>query len=59
MGIAFLPRMIADQRDHALVRAITLAEPQTDYHIAMVWRRGSYVPHAARAWLQLSKISAV
>lgn len=57
MGIAFLPRMIADQRGHALVRAITLSEPQTEYHIAMVWRRGAYVPHAARAWLQLSRAS--
>lgn len=55
MGIAFLPRMIADQRSQALVRAITLAEPGMDYHIAMVWRRGTYIPHAARAWLQLSK----
>lgn len=55
IGIAFLPRMIADQRSHALVRAIPLVEPGMEYHMAMVWRRGTYIPHAARAWLQLSR----
>jgi DNA-binding transcriptional LysR family regulator len=53
LGIAFLPRMIAEQRNHHSVRAILLAEPQTEWHIAMIWRRGAYLSHAARAWLEL------
>jgi len=55
MGIAFLPQMIAEQRRHPRVRRVVLAEPHTDWHIAMVWRRGTYISHAAQAWLDLSR----
>lgn len=58
MGIAFLPRMIADQRGHAFVRSVALAEAGLEYHIAMVWRRDAHVPHAARAWLALSRAAS-
>jgi DNA-binding transcriptional LysR family regulator len=57
LGIAFLPRMIAEQRDHPSVRHILLAEPQTEWHIAMIWRRGGYLSHAAKAWLTLARES--
>ncbi|MBO1112594.1 LysR family transcriptional regulator [Bordetella petrii] len=53
LGVAFLPRMIAAQRLHAGVARVSLAEPSTDWHMAMVWRRGAYLSHAARAWLEL------
>ncbi|MDR3465202.1 MAG: LysR family transcriptional regulator [Xanthobacteraceae bacterium] len=53
LGIAFLPRMIADQRKHPSVSRVTLAEPDTDWHLAMIWRRGGYMSQAAKAWLDL------
>lgn len=53
MGVAFLPRMIAEQRAHPSVRAVLLAEPQVDWHIAMIWRGGAYLSDAAKAWLVL------
>jgi len=53
LGIAFLPRMIAAQRKHPTVRHVLLDEPDTDWHIAMIWRRGGYLSHAGRAWLDL------
>ncbi|MGU3493740.1 LysR substrate-binding domain-containing protein [Xanthobacteraceae bacterium A53D] len=55
MGIAFLPRMIAEQREHAGVAHVLLDEPGTAWHMALVWRRGGYLSHAARAWLALSR----
>jgi len=55
LGIGFLPRMIAEQRRHPAVRQLLLAEPQTEWHMAMIWRRGSYLSHAARAWLALAQ----
>jgi DNA-binding transcriptional LysR family regulator len=55
LGIGFLPRMIAEQRRHPAVRQLLLAEPQTEWHMAMIWRRGSYLSHAARAWLALAR----
>jgi DNA-binding transcriptional LysR family regulator len=53
MGIAFMPRLIAEQ--HPSVRAVRLAEPDTDWDMAMIWRRGAYLSTAARAWLDLAR----
>jgi DNA-binding transcriptional LysR family regulator len=53
MGAAFLPRMIAEQRKHPSVARVPLAEADTEWHIAMIWRRGAYLSHAAKAWLDL------
>lgn len=52
VGVAFLPRMIAAQRFGSVTRVL-LAEPQTDWDFAMIWRRGAYLSQAARAWLAL------
>ncbi len=54
MGAAFLPRMIAEQRKHLSVSRVPLAEANTDWNIAMIWRRGAYLSHAAKAWLELA-----
>jgi DNA-binding transcriptional LysR family regulator len=55
LGVAFLPRMIAEQRSHPSVRRAMLVESQTEWHIAMIWRRGAYLSHAAKAWLAISR----
>ena len=49
MGVGFLPRMIAQERKHPSVKCVPLLEARTDWHIAMIWRRGAYL----RAWLDL------
>ena len=53
MGAAFLPRTIAEQRKHPSVARVLLAEADMDWHVAMIWRRGAYLSHAAKAWLDL------
>jgi DNA-binding transcriptional LysR family regulator len=53
IGVGFLPRMIAEQRTHPSVAGVRLAQADTDWHIAMIWRRGAYLSHAAKAWLDL------
>ncbi|AWK85275.1 LysR family transcriptional regulator [Azospirillum thermophilum] len=53
LGVAFLPRMIALQRAHPGVVRVLLEAPETDWIMAMVWRRGAYLSNAARAWLDL------
>lgn len=55
LGLGFLPRLIARQRAHAGVRHIPIADPGMDWHMALVWRRGSFLPHSARAWLDLAR----
>lgn len=54
LGVAFLPRLIALHRPHPLVRYVLLADRVIDWHMAMVWRRGGYLSHAAQAWLALA-----
>jgi DNA-binding transcriptional LysR family regulator len=53
LGVAFLPRMVAQQRPHPAVALVPLAEPRTEWHVAVIWRRDSYLSNAARAWLAL------
>lgn len=54
LGVGFLPRMIAEQRSHPSVCQVPLVESHTEWHIAMIWRRGAYLSHAAKAWLDIS-----
>lgn len=53
LGVAFLPRMIAAQRRSATVTQVQLDEPDTEWIMAMVWRRGAFLSGAAQAWLDL------
>lgn len=53
LGIAFFPRTIAKQRAHAKVRQIALEKVQMNWHVALIWRRGGYLSHAAKAWKSL------
>jgi DNA-binding transcriptional LysR family regulator len=52
VGIAFVPKMVAEQRDHPGLRSL-LVNPKIYWHIGMTWRRGAYLSHAAKAWLTL------
>lgn len=53
LGVAFLPRLIAEQRRGPGVRLIPLDEPGTAWDMAVIWRRGAYLSAAARAWLDV------
>jgi DNA-binding transcriptional LysR family regulator len=55
LGVAFLPRLIAEQRTTSPVHRILLDEPGTDWRMALAWRRGSFLSPAARAWLALAR----
>lgn len=55
LGVAFLPRMLVEHRQHPSVGYVRLAEPQTDWHMAMIWRRGAFLSHAAKAWLDIAR----
>jgi DNA-binding transcriptional LysR family regulator len=52
MGIAFVPKMVAEQRRRPGLRSL-LVNPRIDWHVGMTWRRGAYLSHAAKAWLTL------
>lgn len=55
LGIAFLPRTIAEQRATPSIALTRLDEPGTEWWMGIVWRQGSYLSHAARAWLDITR----
>ncbi|MCG5233711.1 LysR family transcriptional regulator [Xanthobacter oligotrophicus] len=55
LGVAFLPRTIAVQRATPSIALIRLDEPGTEWWMGIVWRQGSYLSHAARTWLELTR----
>ncbi|HBK45272.1 MAG TPA: LysR family transcriptional regulator [Xanthomonadaceae bacterium] len=54
MGLAMLPRMIALRRPRPDVAVLPLLDDDLAWHMALVWRRGAFLSHAAQAWLQLA-----
>ena len=55
LGVAFLPRLKANEERHAGVARVPLRDPGTDWEMGLVWRRGGYLSHAAQAWLALAR----
>lgn len=55
LGVAFLPRNMAGTRGHPGVSAVLLDEPHTQWEMSLLWRRGGYLAHAARAWLEIAR----
>jgi len=55
LGIALLPRLMAEQRRKPGVDFVLLDEPDMLWHMALLWRKGAYLSHAAQAWLALSR----
>jgi DNA-binding transcriptional LysR family regulator len=55
LGIALLPRLMAEQRRQPGVDFVLVDEPDTVWHMALLWRKGGYLSHAAQAWLALAR----
>ena len=55
LGVAFLPSMIAQQYENPGISRVLLREPETEWRLMLAWRRGAYLSHAARAWLELAR----
>ena len=51
VGIAFLPRVLAQQHRHRSVRSVVLNDPACQWNIAFCWRRGAHLSAATQAWL--------
>lgn len=54
LGIAFMPRSMAALHRHPAVATARLEEPDTEWRLALVWRKSGYLSAAARAWLDLT-----
>lgn len=54
LGVGFLPRLIAEQRQRSGIAHALVVEPGMEWNMAWIWRRGGYLSHAGRAWLDLA-----
>ena len=57
LGVGFLPRMIAERREHPGVRHIAVVAPAMEWRMTLIWRRGAYLSPAARAWIAMASDS--
>jgi DNA-binding transcriptional LysR family regulator len=55
LGVAFLPRMLAQKHQHDGIRLVALDEVDTDWHIALAWRKNAHLSPAAGAWLEVAR----
>jgi DNA-binding transcriptional LysR family regulator len=55
LGVAFLPRLLDRRRPSGGPVGVVLDEPDMDWRLALVWRRGAYLSDAAQAWLALAR----
>ncbi len=58
LGAAFLPRLLVKSHPREGVVSVMLDEPDVDWRLALVWRKGAYLSDAARAWQALALTSS-
>ncbi len=52
LGVALLPKMVCDKLTGDVVKALPLAEEIRPWHLAVIWRKDTYLSYAAREWLK-------
>jgi len=53
LGVAFLPRLLVESRDHQSVRAIAVEDDDMRWRMALIWRRDRPLSLPAQRWLEL------
>ena len=54
LGVAFIPRMVAEIDRSSAVRVLELREPRIVWHMSLARQRGGYLSQAAAAWVDLA-----
>jgi DNA-binding transcriptional LysR family regulator len=55
LGIALLPQAIASQLEPHRFDVIPIDDERIIWHIGLIWKKDSYLSHAARAWITLTR----
>jgi DNA-binding transcriptional LysR family regulator len=53
LGVAFLPRLLVESRDHQSVRAIAVEDEDLRWRMALIWRRDRPLSLPAQRWLEM------
>jgi DNA-binding transcriptional LysR family regulator len=54
LGVAFLPRIIIESRDHRSLRAVEMEDLDMWWKMALIWRRDRILSPAAQRWLEMA-----
>ncbi|SFE57564.1 DNA-binding transcriptional regulator, LysR family [Paenibacillus catalpae] len=55
LGIALLPEAVCNELDQNRLRVIPLTSPIIPWHLAIIWRRDSYLSYATREWIAFAR----
>lgn len=55
IGITLLPQTISSELDPKRFHVMSLVNPQIKWHLAMIWRKNSYLSYATREWIRFTK----
>ncbi|WP_127581688.1 LysR family transcriptional regulator [Paenibacillus koleovorans] len=54
-GISLLPETICAKLDPAKVRVIHQIDPGVHWDMAIIWKKGRYISHAAKGWVEFAQ----
>ncbi|SCM81160.1 LysR family transcriptional regulator [Sporomusa sphaeroides] len=52
LGVALLPKVVCDKLGAGVVTALPIAEEISPWHLAVMWKKDTYLSFAAREWLR-------
>ncbi|HWR08237.1 LysR family transcriptional regulator [Sporomusa sp.] len=52
LGVALLPKIVCDKLSRDVVKALPLVEEIRPWHLAVIWKKDTYLSFAAREWLK-------
>lgn len=55
LGVTLLPRSVSQRLNRQQFDIVELAEAALNWRLALIWRRGGYLSHAARAWIRTTR----
>ena len=55
LGVALLPLVVAGRLEAGEFDVVPIADQRIEWHIGLIWKKNSYLSHAARAWISLTR----
>ncbi len=52
LGVALLPKVVCEKLGDGVIKALPIAEEISPWHLAVMWKKDTYLSFAAREWLK-------
>lgn len=54
LGVALLPQKVCHELHNAKIKVIPIDDPPIFWHLALIWRKNTYLPQAAQKWISVA-----